>query len=150
MLEHNIFPFPPDHIFNLFSASDEQLDSLSEGAYVLLRTKEGAFEYPAGHSRIFYIGESVRGIARLSTHRYHATRASREFATTGTLNSYWWPRYGFAGSFGAEVWWFQSRATHNSKQLESLLVDNFYWRMGAIPIANGKWPGATFADPDGP
>jgi hypothetical protein len=106
--DSEIFPFQPDATFDLFAVDDETLEALGEGAYVLLRTLEGQFEYPSGGSRVFYIGESGRGVARLATHRYHASRARRQRAGGGSFSSYWWPRYGFAAAFGAEVWWFKA------------------------------------------
>lgn len=148
MSDSEIFPFKPDMTFDLFSVDDDELEKLGQGAYVLLRTQQGQFEYPAGGSRIFYIGESGRGVSRLATHRYHASEAQRQIPQPGPFTSYWWPRYGFAAAFGAEVWWFNAGEVHNPKGLESLLIDRFYWSKGAIPIANGKWPNAPFSDPD--
>ena len=148
MDDEKIFPFRPDERFDLFAATEPELDRFGAGAYVLLRAREGAFEYPTAHSRVFYIGESSRGGSRLATHRYHATRAKLQLGAGGPFSSYWWPRYGFAAAFGAEVWWFKAQDKYPPKKLESLLVDRFFWKCGALPIGNGKWPNASFQDPN--
>ena len=137
-------PFPPDREFDLFAASEDELHQPTAGAYLLLRNDGGEFDYPMAKFRTFYVGESGAGQTRLQQHQYHAGRARAELQADGRFSRYWWARYALAGAFGAEVWWFAVRPGQASKQLESMLADKFYWAAGAIPIANGRWPGTPY------
>ena len=138
-------PIGPTRVFaDLVAATWEELEQPSAGAYVLSRTDGGVFHYPLANSAVFYVGESGPEKGRLRTHRYHAGRAVADRAKNGAFGRYWLPRYAYAAAFGAEVWWFDTPSGFTSKQLESMLVDCFYWSVGAPPLANGTWPATRY------
>lgn len=131
----------PDARFDLLATADPPYQDLqAPGAYVLLRTDGGSFEYPHGRFRAFYVGESGASGRRVHGHRRHALKARGEITADGRIKSYWYARYGLAAKFGAEVLWFRVAPGESSKHLETAIADEFYWAAGSLPIANGRWP----------
>lgn len=131
----------PDLTFDLLSPSAPDFSRLYvPGAYVLMRSDQGAFEYPQGAFSTYYIGESGASARRLKEHRRYAMRASASLRDVGSVQQYWYARYGYAGKFGANLYWFATREGQTCKELETAIADEFYWKAGALPICNGKWP----------
>ena len=142
---------PTRELGDIFAATPTILRQRVGGAYVLLRTDGTRFAYPHGTSAVFYIGRSGANKGRLREHQKHASNARADLRSNGgRFSRYWWPRYGYAASFGAEVWWFDAKEPYTPSTLESMLVDYFYFAMGAPPVANGAWPKVNYPLPPKP
>lgn len=104
------------------------------GAYVLVSTRK-KFVYPAGTSRVFYIGCSNNLRERLKTHRQH-TLDVRNSERHGL--ALYFPRYEYGAVFGARYTYITGR---NPKALEAKLMTSFARIHRAFPIANsaGSW-----------
>lgn len=81
-----------------------------------------------------YIGESSNLYRRVNTHKKYILRAMVDHE-----EEYWWPRYQFGASFGADVVWYSCKGPQNPNRLEADLIDKFYETYGSIPLANGTW-----------
>lgn len=104
------------------------------GAYVLGSSDGTMLTYPWGSSPIYYIGQSSDLFKRIKTHKNYIQQAIKDH------EEYWWPRYQFGASFGADVAWYSARGTQNPNCLEADLMNLFYETYGSIPLANGTWP----------
>ncbi len=104
------------------------------GAYVLGTSDGTMFQYPWGSSPVFYIGQSSNLKKRLNDHSNLIVKAKTDH------DDYWWPRYQYGASFGADIAWYTVRGTQNPNKLESDLITDFYTMFGSIPVANGTWP----------
>ena len=108
---------------------------IARGAYIVVSDSQ-EFVYPKGKSRIIYIGKSKDLRKRLITHRRHTlellngTKPKRaEFIR--------FARYQYMASYGAQVYWYTTRGTQDEADLEKYMLDRFYDRYLALPIANG-------------
>ena len=102
------------------------------GAYIIVSQGQH-FPYPDGESKIIYIGESNNLKQRLSRHYKNYTEVC-EFRLPP---QYYPSRYNYMRAFGAKVYCFYAAGTQTSKNLESVLIEAFAKRYGAIPVGNG-------------
>ena len=102
------------------------------GAYIIVSQSQ-YFSYPDGESKIIYIGESNNLKQRLSRHYKNYTEVC-EFRLPP---QYYPSRYNYMRAFGAKVYCFYAAGTQTSKNLESVLIEAFAKRYGAIPVGNG-------------
>ena len=126
----------PDGMVNIIYDDETNLRiPQNGGAYIIGSSDRTMFIYPWGSSPIFYIGQSSNLSKRINEHKKYILKAINDHE-----EEYWWPRYQFAASFGADVAWYSIRGNQNPNTLESDLITTFYEVYGAIPHANGTWP----------
>jgi len=124
----------PDGMLDLMN-DDISMAPTKPGAYVLGSSDGTMFTYPWGSSPIFYIGQSSSLLKRLKEHKKNISEAINDHT-----EKYWWPRYQFGASFGADLAWYSARGMQNPNVLESDLITSFYESFGSIPMSNGTWP----------
>jgi len=124
----------PDKFDNLLNIDEDELPTTS-GTYVLGSSDGTNFIYPWGSSPIFYIGQSNNLKKRLLTHKKYILAATEDHDEL-----YWWPRYQYGASFGANLACYSVRGQQNPNKLESDLITRFYDTYGSTPVANGAWP----------
>ncbi|MDE0004962.1 MAG: hypothetical protein OXQ29_19905 [Rhodospirillaceae bacterium] len=112
------------------------------GACVIGTADGTMLTYPWATSPVFYIGKAGNLSERLATHRRWTKEARQNYW------DWWWPRYQFGASFGADVAWFLAKPEEDPGALEAALVNDFYQRFGSIPVANRVWPQTPSGDDD--
>jgi hypothetical protein len=111
------------------------------GAYVL--AAHNWFAYPAGKSPVFYIGQAANLQKRLGDHLKFAEQV-RDNDRRGLAMYY--PRYEYAGAFGARYAYVRTWQRLTPRGLEEMLMASFARRYRAFPIANsaGSWNRLNF------
>jgi hypothetical protein len=124
---------PP--LADFWNLAEDEIPAAS-GAYVLAADKW--FSYPAGKSPVFYIGQARNLRKRLLTHLTFATHV-RERDRRGL--SMYYPRYEYAGAFGARYAFLRTWQRLSPRALEEKLMVAFARRYRAFPLANsaGAW-----------
>ena len=91
--------------------------------------------YPWGTSPIFYIGKATNLHRRVIQHSKQIQKARDNH------DVYWAPKHQYGGAFGAHVAWNSTKGPQDPQNVEANLIEKFYDAFGAIPTANGTWPG---------
>ena len=127
-------PVKNDIDYEIPDFNNVDLSAIEErpGAYIIVSQSQ-YFPYPDGESKIIYIGESNNLKQRLSRHYKNYTEVC-EFRLPP---QYYPSRYNYMRAFGAKVYCFYAAGTQRSKNLESVLIEAFAKRYGAIPVGNG-------------
>lgn len=116
---------------------DADLSSIPNqpGAYVFFSDGE-KFTYPNGKSRVIYIGKTTNLKRRIRKHK--KIMCELDVIKVSERSEYWWySRYQYFVKFGCNLCYFTTRGTQDPKDLENILIDNFYNRFFALPVGNG-------------
>ncbi len=108
---------------------------ITAGAYVLGTSDGTMLTCPWGSSPIFYIGKADALNKRLAAHREHIKGTKQDHDELS-----WWPRYQYGAAFGADCAYYSRRGPELAQNIESALIECFYYQFGAIPAANSSWP----------
>jgi hypothetical protein len=123
---------------NFWSLDDHDIPALP-GAYLLVAKSSVHFLYPAGRSPIFYIGLARSLRQRLQRHRLYAGHRRDGYRQPSA--PLYWPRYEYAGAFGARYCYIRTWSGCTPKALEDIVLARFQKRYHARPVANsaGAW-----------
>lgn len=118
---------------------DFDLDGITNksGVYIILSDKE-KFIYPTGKSQVIYIGMSKNIKARIETHAKSFSKLM-EVPKSRRRDFWYYSRYNYMVNYGCKVYWFTRRGEQTSKDLESIIIEDFYNRYHSIPIGNGAF-----------
>ena len=105
------------------------------GVYLLIAKPSVHFLYPHGKSPIFYIGHARSLRDRLSRHLEFSQHVRDD--RRGPSSPLYWPRYEYAGVFGARYCFIRTRQGRTSKDLEDIVLARFAKRYHSFPVANG-------------
>ncbi len=132
-LERNL-----DYEFDLFDASEIDLDNFTSGAYILrAKTLTKPFLYPGGRSKVFYIGKADGESGRLASHFNIGWHVSDRNDAEGQFSDFMIPPlYNYAWKFNARLMWISTRGTQMARNLEKRLLRDFWAKYGALPVAN--------------
>ncbi len=128
--------------FRPISGFDEEILDLKEDDLSVLPSKAGVyiivsfktkFIYPTGQSKVIYIGKTDSIRRRLKEHQRNL-----KFSINDKYAEYWHlDRYNYMRYHGARVYYYTCRGYQESKTLEAKIIEAFYKKYGAIPVANG-------------
>lgn len=105
------------------------------GAYIIVSTDQ-RFIYPNGKSKVIYIGKADNMRNRLQTHKKHLEYLLT-YKKSERTKFWWYSRYHYFAKFGCKVFCFQVKGTQSSKNLENLLLEDFYDTYHSLPVGNG-------------
>ena len=134
----------PDASFDLFDFQEEgfvcPICRGESGIYIISSTDGTKYTYPNGkQSPILYIGKSDDLLRRLKDEHY--TKGLKRLLDDPDFgiedNIQIAPRYQYMYYNGAHVDVFKCRGYQDSKNLESLFLNQFYQKYRALPVGNG-------------
>jgi len=126
------------HFENILEADFSEIPNKAKGVYVLLSKKE-SFIYPNQEkSKVFYIGMSTTLKNRLKTHQKWSRHLSNKSGEE-RIDKWYWDRYQYAATFGAEIFVFLCDESGTPKNLEYDIIEHFYDKYLGKPIANGAF-----------
>ncbi|MCB9361325.1 MAG: GIY-YIG nuclease family protein [Flavobacteriales bacterium] len=126
------------HFEDILQADFNKIPIDKNGVYIL-RAKSDSFLYPNREkSKIFYIGMSKDLRKRLKTHQ-RKTKDLIDKTNTERRDYWYWDRYQYAASFGAEVFVFLCKGSQQPKNLEYDIIEHFYDKYLGKPVANGAF-----------
>lgn len=114
------------------------------GAYILMAQRGVTFNYPAGSSPVFYIGQSGNLRSRLSEHLKYSEEARDipvkwEYQREGEeYRPLYHRRYEYASTFGGRYAYLQTWQNATPKMLEELLLAKFSIMYRSVPVANAQ------------
>ena len=133
----------PDASFDLLDFQDKEfvcsLDNGESGIYVISATDGTKYTYPNGNtSPILYIGKSDDLLRRLrDEHYYKGLKRLLDNPDFGIAeNIQVSPRYQYMYYNGSHVDVFKCKGKQDSKNLESLFLNQFYQKYRALPVGN--------------
>ena len=137
-MDNNLRPFchrEPEGIIDIFSLTDYSSIPKNPGAYIFV-SYDQKFLYPNGSSKIIYIGKAENLRQRIQTHKRIITEVSN--LKKSDKNSYWYfARYQYLAKFGGKLYYFTRKGSQEAKNLENLLLEEFYDRYLSLPVGNG-------------
>ncbi len=125
---------PDGFIKNLLDKESFKLIPEEKGSYIIVSNSQ-KFILPKGESKVIYIGKSDNLRSRLTTHRKHALSLDN-LSKPERAKYILYARYQYMASFGAQVFWYIRRGRQTALGLEKYLLDCFYERYLALPVAN--------------
>lgn len=105
------------------------------GVYLLVAKPSVHFIYPKGKSPIFYIGQARSLRKRLLAHLKYSRHVRED--RRGPSSPLYWPRYEYAGVFGARYCFIRTHQGRTPKELEDIVLARFAKRYHSFPVANG-------------
>lgn len=133
-----------DASFDLQEFEDKDFDCAIKkgdiGIYVISSTDGTKYTYPNGKkSPIIYIGKSDDLLRRLKDEHYtKGLKRLLDDPDWGIDNNYQLPsRYQYMYYNGSHVDVFKCRGKQESKEMESLFLNQFYQKYRALPVGNG-------------
>ncbi len=134
----------PDLSFDLLDFQDKDFRNCikpgESGVYIISATDGTKYMYPNGNtSPILYIGKSDDILRRLrDEHYYKGLKRLIDNPDYGiSENIQIAPRYQYMYYNGSHVDVFKCRGNQESKNLESLFLNQFYHKYRALPVGNG-------------
>jgi len=121
-------------VSNFWKLKEHHIPS-SPGVYLLVAKPSVHFSYPAGRSPIFYIGQAHSLHQRLNRHLVHSKEVLQDRRSRSI--PLYWPRYEYAGVFGARYCFIRTWQGMTPRSLEDLVLARFAKRYRAFPVANG-------------
>ncbi len=109
------------------------------GVYIIETTDNFKFPYPAGNSKVIYIGKADELRSRLSQHRHHLNRLNNSKGEWGMAEEEPWvgSKYQYMYDHGDKVYYYKCRGQQEAKEEESRIMWAFYQKYRALPVGNG-------------
>ena len=109
------------------------------GVYIIETTDNFKFPYPAGKSKVIYIGKADELRSRLSQHRHRLNRLNNSKGEWGMAEEEPWvgSKYQYMYFHGAKVYYYKCRGQQEAKEEESRIMWAFYQKYRALPVGNG-------------
>lgn len=131
------FREPDGYLQDLCNCCDFNSLPDKSGAYIFL-SQEQKFVYPNGKSSVIYIGMSNKLDFRIKKHHSHLCEL-KKLSKKEILQYWYYSRYHYINQFRCQVFWFTTRGTQEAKNLECILIGQFYDKYLSLPIGNGAF-----------
>lgn len=109
------------------------------GVYIIETGDGFKFPYPLGENKIIYIGKSDTSLnQRLKRHRTNLMEIEINPEYGLSVNEPWISsRYQYMHYHGSIVYYYKCKGKQDAKDLESMIMWEFYKKFRALPVGNG-------------